>query len=153
MVHGDRIKEARKNKGLTQEQLATAIGVKRAVISKYETGLVTPSVEQIEKIARELNISVGQIMGWPEPTEAEKKKFLEEYQPIFNRVEKAMNHLQEEIKPYNLDNPASLPTYDMIAEKELLEHFSALNLEGKIKAIERVEELSKIPDYQKDKIL
>lgn len=38
MSMGNRIKELRKNKGLTQEELGTIIGVKKAAIQKYENG-------------------------------------------------------------------------------------------------------------------
>ena len=41
MTIGERIKTARLDKGLTQEELGKLVGVKKAAINKYETGLVT----------------------------------------------------------------------------------------------------------------
>ena len=37
---GDKIKELRQKQGLTQEELGELIGVKKAAINKYESGLV-----------------------------------------------------------------------------------------------------------------
>ena len=39
MVMGDRIKRLRTEKGLTQEQLGDLVGVKRAAVNKWESGL------------------------------------------------------------------------------------------------------------------
>lgn len=52
------IKQMRKKKNMTQEELAKKIGVKRSVVSKYETGNVEPTVSQIRKIANALECSV-----------------------------------------------------------------------------------------------
>ena len=54
--YGKAIQKARKQKGWTQEQLADAIHVKRAVISKYENGQVEPSVFRFKEIAKALEI-------------------------------------------------------------------------------------------------
>ena len=59
----ERIMLARKRLKWTQEQLADAIGVKRAIISKYENGSVEPSITQIRKIAKALNTSVAYLLG------------------------------------------------------------------------------------------
>lgn len=55
----ERIKEVRKSKGWTQEQLADAVGVKRSVISKYESGAISPSAETIQRIADVLEVPIA----------------------------------------------------------------------------------------------
>ena len=57
------IRHFRKSKGWTQEQLANAIGVKRAIISKYESGMVSPSYNMVQKIAAALDIPVAELVG------------------------------------------------------------------------------------------
>ena len=57
------IKEARRRKKLTQEQLAEQLGVQRAVVSKYETGRITPSVKQAQKIAAVLDFHLLDLIG------------------------------------------------------------------------------------------
>ena len=47
---GLQLKRRRKEANLTQEQLAEIIGVKRSVISKYENGTISPSLETAAKI-------------------------------------------------------------------------------------------------------
>ena len=71
MEIGTRIKEIRKKQGLTQDILARKLGVKRAVISKYETGSVSLSVEQLRRIADLLEVSEGYLLtGDPNYTTA-----------------------------------------------------------------------------------
>lgn len=57
------MKKARKQKGLTQNQLAALIGVQRSVISKYESGLIEPTIGQIERIADALGVSLENLLG------------------------------------------------------------------------------------------
>ncbi len=45
------LKITRKNKRLTQQQLAELVGVDRTLISKIESGVATPSVTTAKKIA------------------------------------------------------------------------------------------------------
>lgn len=59
---GERLRDARKAMKMTQEDLAKKIGVKRAVISKYETGLISPSADTLQKIANVLNVSVADLL-------------------------------------------------------------------------------------------
>ena len=56
MGMGPEIKAARKAKGLTQADFAKALGLNRATISKYESGIVEPSVKQLKKMADVLGI-------------------------------------------------------------------------------------------------
>ncbi len=58
-----RIREARKNKKMTQKQLAQAIGVSYTVISKYEKGVITPPVNRLESIAKTLSVSVDYLLS------------------------------------------------------------------------------------------
>lgn len=59
---GERLRDARKAMKMTQEDLAKKIGVKRAVISKYETGLISPSADTLQKIANVLNVSMADLL-------------------------------------------------------------------------------------------
>lgn len=51
MEFSDKLKELRKRKGITQEELANSIFVSRSVIAKYESGNVMPTQENAEKLA------------------------------------------------------------------------------------------------------
>lgn len=62
---GTRIKDTRKSRGVTQEELGAKIGVTKATINKYETGIVVNLKRTVvEKIAIALEVSPGYLMGW-----------------------------------------------------------------------------------------
>lgn len=63
MNPGEKIKEIRKRKNITQEQLAKKLGVKRSVISKYENGTVNMTLKTMLKIAMELDVSVDDFIS------------------------------------------------------------------------------------------
>ena len=52
---GEQLKIARTYRGLTTEELAQKIGVKKQTISLYETDKIIPEVENLFKIIKELN--------------------------------------------------------------------------------------------------
>lgn len=57
------IRKARKKAGLTQNQLADILGMSRATLSKYEGGQISPSIDQLSKIAIALNTTVAEMLG------------------------------------------------------------------------------------------
>lgn len=57
MTIGERIKEARKQKGLTQAALAEKVTLKRNTIANYEIGLIEPSARSISAIADVLGLN------------------------------------------------------------------------------------------------
>ena len=60
---GNRLRELRKQKGMTQKQLASLIGVKNSIISFYEVGDRIPSPEIIIKLAAVLHVSSDYLLG------------------------------------------------------------------------------------------
>lgn len=66
---GLRIKTSRKNAGITQEELGKKVGVTKATINKYETGVVLNMKRPtIERIAEVLGVEPGYLMGWTDNT-------------------------------------------------------------------------------------
>ncbi len=60
---GENIKKYRKMKGLTQKELADAIGVSVQAISKWECG-ATPDISQILPLAEALGASANELLGY-----------------------------------------------------------------------------------------
>lgn len=56
------IKEARQEKGLTQEQLAAMIGVTQGAVAQWENGLSHPSFTKIPRLADALGITIDELM-------------------------------------------------------------------------------------------
>ena len=60
---GDRLRKLRKERKLTQKELATLVGVKNSVISFYEVRDRTPSLEALIKLSKALRISTDVLLG------------------------------------------------------------------------------------------
>ena len=64
----DRLKELRKEKGITQAQLAENIYVSRSLIAKFETGVAYPNRETLEKLALYFDVPVSGLVDRDETT-------------------------------------------------------------------------------------
>ena len=60
-VLGERLKKARKDRGLTQEQLAERAGLSTRHIAKIEKGDVNPSFEVLSTLVKTLGVSFDAI--------------------------------------------------------------------------------------------
>lgn len=56
------LKEIRRKKKLTMEQVANALGVTKQTIYNYENGYRTPSVEHLSRIADVYGITIKQLI-------------------------------------------------------------------------------------------
>ena len=59
----DNIKNLRKEKGLSQEELAIKLNVVRQTVSKWERGLSVPDSSMLISLAEELDTSVNVLLG------------------------------------------------------------------------------------------
>ena len=59
----ENIKTFRKERGLTQEELAIRVNVVRQTVSKWEKGQSVPDADLLQKIAEVLEVSVSQLLG------------------------------------------------------------------------------------------
>lgn len=57
------MRKARKAAKITQDDLSALLGVNRATISKYETGVISPPASQLFKIAQILDIDLFALLG------------------------------------------------------------------------------------------
>lgn len=69
MTFAERLKELRKRKGLTQTQLADALGVHLQTVSKWERGVTEPDISLIGETAAALGATVEELAGAPVPAE------------------------------------------------------------------------------------
>ena len=58
MKIGDKIRQMRKSAGLTQEQLATKLGVSAQSVSKWENEISMPDISLLPDIAEAFGISI-----------------------------------------------------------------------------------------------
>ena len=59
----EQISFLRKQKGLTQEQLANALGVTNQSVSKWESGQCCPDIQLLPNIAKLFEVSVDELLG------------------------------------------------------------------------------------------
>lgn len=60
---GNRIKEFRKQKGKTLDQIQDETGIKRGTLNNYENGKTEPKLETWQKLANYFGVSVGYLQG------------------------------------------------------------------------------------------
>ena len=134
MATGEKIKIARKKAGLTQKALAQKTGLATGTIQQYEYGDYKPKIEQLRRIAAVLGVYIGDL------------------------VDDWGNYSKEGIEA-DWGTPCVIAHEDAIkaggyplneSEKLLLHNYRRLNPTGQTKAVEQVQMLTKIPEYQKE---
>lgn len=63
MEFNEKLQELRKQKGLTQEQLAEQLYVSRTAISKWESGRGYPSIDSLKEISRFFAVSLDELLS------------------------------------------------------------------------------------------
>lgn len=63
MTLGEKLKEARKQTGLSQEQLSEKLGVSRSAVAKWETNKGIPDVDNLKALSQLLNVSVDYLLN------------------------------------------------------------------------------------------
>ena len=63
MEFNEKLQELRKNKGLTQEELAEALYVSRTAISKWESGRGYPSIDSLKEIAKYFSVTTDELLS------------------------------------------------------------------------------------------
>ena len=94
---GENILQKRKERGITQEELAEFMIVTKASVSKWETGQSHPDILLLPKLATFFNISVDELIGYdPDLSSTQIQKF---YIDLENRVtDTDMDSIVEDIK-------------------------------------------------------
>lgn len=82
MEFNEKLRELRKNKGLTQEELAEALFVSRTAISKWESGRGYPNLDSLKEISRYFSVTIDDLICSEEiitAAEDEKKACIDKY--------------------------------------------------------------------------
>ena len=107
---GERIRNHRKNQGMTLQQLADLIHKSRATLSKYETGEITLDIDTLYDIVDALNVNINQLMEqqpkrpavFPVPDQKLKSPFYQArklyfyfYDGRYNRLKDGVIHIHQ----------------------------------------------------------
>lgn len=81
---GENIKNLRKEKGLSQEELASRLNVVRQTVSKWEQNISVPDSEMLISLAEIFEVSVGVLLGETTETKDTKSELEEISQKLEN---------------------------------------------------------------------
>ena len=73
MEFNEKLQELRKQKGLTQDELAKALYVSRTAISKWESGRGYPSIDSLKAIAKFFSVTLDDLLSSEKILEIAKK--------------------------------------------------------------------------------
>ena len=124
MTVAENIKTIRKEKGLTQKQLAELIGVSVGAVQQFEYGKIVPKMDTVLLMSNKLNVSPRTInpdLNWDDYIDTES--------------------LSKEVQVWD-----TLPDYDE-DDIEIFRQLLFLNPDGKQKVSEYIQDL--IPKYKK----
>lgn len=140
MTVGEKIRKYRKEAGMTQAELGKKAGLSEAMIRQYELGKRNPKFENLNKIAKALNITIDEL-GMVIIKHSENMHYFD-----LNRLSDAISAAYaDEYHHYEIECNYEIDGQ----EKQLLESYNKLNELGQKEAIKRIEELTEIPKYQK----
>ncbi len=74
MTIADRIQSLRKSKGMSQEELADAVGVSRQAVSKWESEQATPDIDKVLIMSEVFGVTTDYILKGIEPVKTEEHK-------------------------------------------------------------------------------
>lgn len=133
----ERMKEALELRNMKQADLVEMTGIGKSSISTYLSGDYEPKQRNIYKIAKALDVNEAWLMGNDVPMERNYNKQQERLRGYFHSIDDIR------VKSIELDH----------SEIDLLEQYNKLNANGKSEAVNRVTELTYIPQYTEPNVI
>ena len=167
MSIGNTMRNIRKEKRMTLQQIADAMGCSPQLISQYESGKRQPKLETKKKIATALNVPLYELMGFDGSIQVNPNPEIErldtEIEELIKRQASGENLTKEERKKIfdyiertkesffrNHESVESIKNViEGLGENVLLSDYRELNVSGKTEAQKRIHELTEIPRYTK----
>ncbi|MGM9967358.1 helix-turn-helix domain-containing protein [Rummeliibacillus sp. TYF005] len=97
------IASLRKTNGLTQDEVANFVGVSKAAVSKWETGLSYPDILLLPKLATYFNLTIDELLGYkPQMTKENIQKLYVELSQDFatKSFDEVYSHIKNIIDEY-----------------------------------------------------
>lgn len=163
MTTGEKIKQVRKQKKISQQILGKSLGVSQAMIAQYENGSRLPKIETLRRIAAALEVPLYEISDWSQySAEDLRRDFIGGVDELTRPAQDMVNNLldgandlarsaMETRNQLLKDIPRTREEAEKYKETLLLEQFYQLNPEGQTAAVETVENLTYNPKYFKEK--
>lgn len=118
MEFNEKLQELRKNKGITQEELAEALFVSRTAISKWESGRGYPNLDSLKEISRYFSVTIDDLICSEEiitAAENEKRACINKYTSLICSTLDILMALLLLLPVFGngADTPASLTLYEI----------------------------------------
>jgi transcriptional regulator with XRE-family HTH domain len=114
---GKILKQKRKEKGLTQKDVAEATQIDQSIISSWERGTRSPSFLNIHKLCQLLDLSIDELLG------VEKKKLI-----TLTVSQENLEKLQLMLKEYEETLNFIFPSQDSALHHKWMEHKRLIEL-------------------------
>ena len=88
MTIGEKIRAFRKERKLTQRELAEKAKLANSTIQQYEAEQYTPKIEQLSRIAEALDVNIYQLLDWDSPIEGVDGMYHGEYLDLHNQIQR-----------------------------------------------------------------
>lgn len=132
MTRNNDIQRIRKEKGLTQAELAKKAGLSEIAIRKYENGDRKPKIETLRCIATALGVPLYELLDW---NQYETNDFIQDFSLSMDEQGKMLIMTKKEAQE--------------ALDKELLDYVHSLNESNQEKVVKYAYDLTKIPEYKK----
>ncbi len=137
MTIGERIREIRKSRGLTQKELGERLGLSYQSIAQWENDLRKPKSETILKIASALGVRYEDIVGLE--TFESGAEFDKRWNEITRELRKSGN---KTLKVIHTTDP-----------RKFINHaLDKMTEEGQAQVAQRAAEVLEVPRYRKDEL-
>lgn len=136
---GDNLAYLRRKKGITQEVLADFLGVTKASVSKWETGLSMPDIVQLPRLASYYGVSIDRLMSYEAwLSKDEIKAYYEKFSKDFAKREftEVMDEVHDFIREYYSCYPAMLQIVVL-----MINHYALAQGEMQMKILEEMESI------------
>lgn len=122
------IRRARRERGLSQQDLAARAGLSQALLSYYETGRVTPTQEALERISRVLELSNGWLQNAADAVDQARLNVSAEIEPSRQAFLETLSALPGQFAV--VDRPAGADGGDLAFAVDLHSHVFLIVLDA-----------------------
>ena len=86
MEFHEKLQELRKERGLTQEELAECLFVSRTAVSKWESGRGYPSIESLKEISRFYSVTIDELLSGDKLLSIAEKENKDNIQNVYDAL-------------------------------------------------------------------
>jgi len=117
---GKFLKGLRKEKGITQEQLAEILGISNRTISRWETGNNMPDISLLVEIAEFFDVSILEIINGERNKEKMNEEIKEVAESLSDYANTEKEKIMREIRNYNIMGTVAIIVYGILRHSGLI---------------------------------